>query len=250
LIFGDIFPPDPSPNNKPTKQTIMADVFPTTDTQLLPWLQNFCVKFAVHASPLGMTPAQINTTTADCNMLIYLLQTYVNIIRHDASEATKYKELIKHGPIGSPSAGLPAASGMPPGPAIVPAGALPRLRQTIREIKSRATYSEVIGTDLGIHTTTAVLSQGPPIITATGANAGHVTMGWTKNGWSGVKIQARAQNSATWEDLGTDLFSPFVDTRPLHTANTPEIREYRLCHLDGDEPLLNWSSVEVVTVKP
>jgi hypothetical protein len=197
-----------------------------------------------------MTPAQINATTADCNMLIYLIQTYVNIIRHDASEATKYKELIKNGPIGTPGAGLPAASGMPPGPAAVAPGALPRLRQIVQEIKSRATYSEVIGVDLDIHTTTEVLNQDPPVITAAGANAGHVTMGWTKNGWKGVKIQTRLQNSAAWEDLGVDIFSPFIDTRPLHTANTPEVREYRFCHLDGDEPLQNWSSVEVITVKP
>jgi hypothetical protein len=77
----------------------------------------FLREISTHASPLGMPPAQVITTTADCNMLIYLLQSYVNIIRHDASEAVKYKELIKNGPIGSPSAGLPALTGMPPGPA-------------------------------------------------------------------------------------------------------------------------------------
>ncbi len=228
----------------------MAHVFPTTDTQLLPWLQNFCVKFSTHASPLGMTPAQVITTTADCNMLIYLLQTYVNIIRHDASEAVKYKELIKNGPIGTPSAGLPALTGMPPGPAAVSAGALPRLRLIIREIKSKLTYNEAIGTDLGIIATTEVANSSPPVVTATGAIAGHVTLGWSKNGWSGVKIQARAQGTVDWTDLGVDMFSPFVDTRPLQTASTPEVREYRLCHLDGDETLQNWCGVEVVTVKP
>ena len=31
-----------------------------------------------------------------------------------------------------------------------------------------------------------------------------------------------------------DLFSPFVDIRPLAVAQTPELREYRMCYLDGD----------------
>ncbi len=197
-----------------------------------------------------MTPAQVVAVTSDCNMLIYLLQTYVNIIRHDASEATKYKDLIKDGPIGTPSGGLPAFTGMPPGPAIVTAGVLPRLRLIIQEIKSKLTYNEVIGTDLGIIATAAAPNSSPPVITVTDVHGGHVTLGWSKNGWSGVKIQARAPGTVDWTDLGLDLFSPFVDTRPLHTANTPEIREYRLCHLDGDEPLQNWCGVEVVTVKP
>lgn len=53
-----------------------------------------------------------------------------------------------------------------------------------------------------------------------------------------------------WVNLGVDLYSPFVDTRPLAAPNTPEVREYRMCHLDGDTPLLNWSPVLVVTVEP
>jgi len=65
-----------------------------------------------------------------------------------------------------------------------------------------------------------------------------------------VKVQSRAQGTADWTDLGIDLFSPYVDTRPLLVANTSEVREYRMCHMDGDRPLMNWSSVSVVTVKP
>lgn len=86
--------------------------------------------------------------------------------------------------------------------------------------------------------------------TLTKLRAGEITFDWNKSGWTGVKIQARAAGTLDWSDLGTDLFSPFVDSRPLATPSTPEVREYRACYLDKETPTLDWSAVLVVTVQP
>jgi hypothetical protein len=182
-------------------------------------------------------------------MLIYLIQTYVGTTRHNAAAALQYKDLIKNGPIGTPSSGIPVVVALPAPPPTVAAGALPRLRLLVQEIKNKPSYNVGIGSNLGIATTAATTNMDPPAITLVDDHAGNLILNWIKGGWSGVKVQSRAQGTADWTDLGLDLFSPFVDTRPLRVPNTPEVREYRMCHLDGDTPLLNWSSVTVVTVK-
>ncbi len=107
-----------------------------------------------------------------------------------------------------------------------------------------------IGTDLGIIVAAAAVDTAPPTVRVTDNHAGNTVFAWSKNGWSGVKIQSRAQGATAWTEMGQDMFSPWVDTRPLAVPNTPEMREYRMCHLDGDTPLLNWSDVTVVTVIP
>ncbi|WP_206171030.1 hypothetical protein [Phragmitibacter flavus] len=64
------------------------------------------------------------------------------------------------------------------------------------------------------------------------------------------KVQSRNPAAASWTDLGTDMFSPFVDTRPIETPGQPQVLEYRACYLVSDQPTLEWSSVLVVTVSP
>lgn len=227
----------------------MSSPIPSNDGDLLPWLQNFAIKIPTEGPPLGLTAPQVSSAVADCNMLIYLIQTHVGVTRQNAAAALQYKDLIKNGPIGTPSSGVPVAATLPAPPPTVAAGALPRLRLLVQELKNKPAYNAGIGTNLGIIAPAAVANTEPPNVTATDSHAGNVTLTWNKGGWSGVKVQTRAQGTVDWTDLGLDLFSPFVDTRPLLAANTPEVREYRMCHLDGDDALLNWSSVTVVTVK-
>ena len=228
----------------------MSSPIPNNEGEQLPWLQNFCIQLPSHAAVLGLVAAQTASATADCNMLIYLIQTYAPSLRKDAAEAVRYKDVIKNGPIGTPSGGIPAVTVLPVAPPSVAAGALVRLRLLVQEIKNKAAYNEGIGADLGILTTTGAADNSPPVISVTDNHASHVVMTWSKQGWTGVKVQGRKQGESTWQDLGQDLYSPFIDTRPLTTPGTPEIREYRMCHLDGDEPLLNWSPVIVVNVVP
>ena len=226
----------------------MASPIPTNDGLLLPWAQNFCLKFPIHSTTLTFGIAALTAAVADCNMLIYLLQTYVPAVRHDAEEAVTYKDIIKEGPIGTPSGAPPVATALPVAPTTVAAGILPRLRLLVQEIKNKPAYNEGIGRDLGIIAAVPAPNLDPPKLSVKSNHALNVVIPWTKSGWSGVKVQARSEGTGTWTDLGLDLFSPFADTRPLLVPNTPEVREYRACHLDGDTALENWSSILVVNV--
>jgi len=143
---------------------------------------------------------------------------------------------------------MPVPASLPAAPPAVAPGILPRLRALVGEVKGKAAYTPSIGADLNVVVIPPTADSSPPTLAIVSPQAGNVTLKWSKQGWDGVKVQGRVPGSMAWTDLGTDAFSPFVDTRPLAAAHTPEVREYRMCHLDGDDPLNNWSDVLVVNV--
>jgi len=161
-------------NTYPRKKNIMSSPIPSNDGDLLSWLQNFAIKIPTEGPPLGLSAPQIASVTADCNMLIYLIQTYVGVTRQNAAGALQYKDLIKNGPIGTPSGGIPAAVVLPVPPPAVPAGALPRLRLLIQELKNKPSYNIGIGTNLGVTTNAASTNMDPPGSTVVDDHAGNV----------------------------------------------------------------------------
>lgn len=221
---------------------------PSSPNLLLPWLQNFCLKFPNHGPLLGYTLQQITAAKDDCNEGIYLLLSVRTIIQQNAEQMERHIRVKLNGPLGAPWHPLPSPTPLPSVPPEVPAGIVPRLRALVTEIKGKAAYTPAIGADLNIVVTPPADDASPPTVSVTNPLNGQITLKWSKQGWDGVKIQSRAPGTTAWTDLGTDNFSPFIDTRPLTTPHTPEIREYRLCHLDGDTPLNNWSDILVVNV--
>lgn len=223
---------------------------PQSDSQLLPWLENFATKLPKHAATLGLQATVVSGALKDCRYLAYCIDSFVDIRRREADEAVAYKELIKNGPPGSPAGALPAPAPLPdPAPAVEP-GVLPRLRALVQVIKNNPAYHEATGLDLGLIASAAAARPSAPTLATLKSRAGEVTFQWNKSGWTGIRIQARAAGSAEWTDLGLDLFSPYADTRPLAVSNVPEIREYRACYLEKDRPTLEWSALLVITVQP
>jgi len=242
LFQGPALPPTsiyPMPTNSPV---------PSSPTLLLPWLQNFSLKFPNHGPKLGYSYDQITAAQADCAEGIHLLLNVRSAIQHNAEEMDRHIRLKLNGPLGAPYNPLPIPTPLPPSPPEVPAGIVPRLRALVTELKGKAAYTAAMGADLNIVITPPAQDASPPTLSLLNSLNGQVTLKWSKQGWDGVKVQSRAPGTSAWTDLGTDGFSPFVDTRPLATPQTPEIREYRLCHLDGDNALNNWSDVLVVNV--
>ncbi len=221
---------------------------PISETELIPWLTNFSPKLSNYAATLGLLPAEVTATQADIAYVIYLINVRVPAERQSLAATVEYKNFIKEGDAAAPlPATLPGTVAPPAYPAPILPGALTRLRKLVQNIKSRPGYTETIGQDLGVISTDEASSPVAPTLALVNASAGNVTFNWNKKGWTGVKVQGRT-NGGGWSDLGVDLFSPFVDTRPLATAGVPESREYRAAYLDGDEQLPGYSQVIQVTV--
>jgi hypothetical protein len=223
---------------------------PNGEIELIPWLINFSAKLPNYAVTLGLDPADVTQTQAEIAYLVYMLNVRVPATRQTLAATLEFKNLIKEGDAAAPlPATLPGTVAPPAYPAAVPPGVLTRLRKLIQNIKSRPGYTQPIGEDLGIISGGGSSGPEAPKLTLASATAGGVTLNWNKGGWSGVKIQSRS-NGGGWTDLAVDLFSPYVDTRPLATPGQAESREYRACYLDGDTTLPTWSQVLEVTVTP
>lgn len=221
---------------------------PNSETELVPWLTNFGPKLANYAFTLGLDPAEVTQTQAEIDFLVYLLNVRVPAERQTLAATVEFKNFIKEGDAAAPlPATLPGTVAPPAYPATVPAGVLVRLRKLVQNIKSRPGYTETIGQDLGIIATDGTAAAPAPTLTLVSATAGAVTLAWNKSGWTGVKVQGRS-NGGAWTDLGVDLYSPFVDTRPLATPGSSETREYRAAYLDGDTVQPDYSQVLPVTV--
>lgn len=223
---------------------------PNVEADLVPWLTNFGPKYANYATTLGMLPAEVTATQADVGYIVYLVNVRLPAERQTLAATVEFKNLMKDGDASSAlPATLPGTVAPPPYPAAVAPGALVRLRKLVQNIKTRPGYTDTIGQDLGIIVNGEAASPAVPTLGFVNASAGNVTFNWNKSGWTGVKLQGRT-NGSGWLDLGVDLYSPFVDTRPLATNGQPENREYRAAYLDGDSQLSGFSQVAEVTVTP
>jgi hypothetical protein len=65
-----------------------------------------------------------------------------------------------------------------------------------------------------------------------------------------VLVESQRANEVAWTNLGTDRFSPFVDTREPLAAGAPEVRRYRLRYLEGDDAVGAYSPTVTVTTVP
>jgi hypothetical protein len=229
---------------------------PRTDNELMVWLNNFSTTFASHAPALGFTEADVNSVKADAAMLNYLVGDLVPTYKSALQARTSYKTLLMNGPVGAAGADLPAAPVTAAAPAAVAPGIVPRLRQLVQRIQLAPGYNNSIGLDLGIAEAQATGTRSGPTVEAkptakaTALAAGQVQIDFSKGGFDGVVVESRRAGETGWTSLGTDSYSPFVDTRPPLEAGRAEVREYRLRYLRRDEPVGDWSDIVTATTRP
>jgi hypothetical protein len=219
------------------------------------WYRNFTARFAAHATALGFSQADVAAVQADDAMLSYLVGDLLPTYTSALQARTAYKNRIKDGPLGSPGGSLPPAPPSAAAPAAVAPGVVPRLRQLVARIKAAPGYTEAIGFDLGIVGTDAGGSNAPtlsakPTVKAHAIANSQVRIDFSKEKFDGVLIESRRAGETGWTSLGTDNFSPFLDTRPLLEAGKPEVREYRLRYLQRDEPVGDWTDIITATARP
>jgi hypothetical protein len=227
---------------------------PRTDDDLMLWYTNFAARFAAHATALGFSQADVTAVQADDAMFSYLVGDLLPAYASALQTRTAYKNHIKNGPLGSPGGSPPPALTLAAAPANVSPGVVPRLRQLVARIKAAPGYTDAIGLDLGIVETqvgsAAPVISAKPKAKAHAIAANEVQIDFDKRRFDGVLIESRRTGETGWTSLGTDNFSPFMDSRPLLVADKPEVREYRLRYIQLDEPVGDWSDIINATARP
>ena len=165
----------------------MADFIPQAVDRLKSWLLNFRTKFLVHAPTTGISPVEQASTTNDCDMLI------------DDLDAVTAKKAELQSVVQTKKTDQQAAE--------------PRLRATIKRMKTHALYTPAMGEEMDVvgeseafdSTTYKPKIAGQPF---NGYNQikfekGHAVI-------DGVNIYQRPKGTDTWgAKLSYDTNSPY-----------------------------------------
>ena len=193
------------------------DYLPRIDSQFVIWLENFSTKLASHASTLGVAPADVSQ-----------FQTDLTTIRQKLSDVQTKKTSLDSS-VESKEATLVEIA--------------KRLRDAVVVIKRKSGYTDSIGADLGIISSSMEPTDGlPKPEFQTTILPDKVRLDWVKGNSDGVVVQSKRGNEAEYTTLGRDTISPFDDERPCLTSGTPEMRMYRVRYLRGDDEVGDWSN--------
>ena len=186
------------------------DFIPGKEGDQINWSKNFDTKIDEHATTLSLAPALVTEIHANIASLVsavdnaYLAkQTLKNLEK--AKQATK-KTVFDY------------------------------LRVEINRIKNLATYTEAIGSDLGVIGSDVILdphSYKPEIRVE--VKPGHIELHFRKAGVDAVNVYSRKKGESDWNFLARDTHSPYNDSKPLTSPGTPEVREYMAIGVVGDE---------------
>ncbi|HEY6169693.1 MAG TPA: hypothetical protein VI454_16765 [Verrucomicrobiae bacterium] len=251
---GYIPPPQPTPQT-PTKIKRMKrnTYFPSRAADQLVWLVNFCNKIAGHAAALGLTTQQVNDAKADCNWLVYVLQSWLGAVRAWALACTDAATEAQTGD-GTALMALPVFTvpALPTGVAPTNTGALNRIFALVQTIKDSGKATETIQTDLGIigsEMTGPDMDTIQPSFKARVTAAG-VDLPWTWNGHAAfldmIEFQVDRSDGKGYVPLCSDTTPGYTDTFPKPA--TPTKWTYRAIFRVGDHQVGQWSNPVSVLV--
>ena len=177
------------------------DYIPRQESLLVIWLQNFKAKIVLHATELGLEPAEITALIAFCDSMIAAVKD-AGIAKSTYESVVKNKNTVVDGGVSA-------------------------LRSFVGRIKNAEEFTETIGEDLGILTSidSKDFSVYKPSLRGE-AHPGYVLIKFSKKGVDGINLYSRKKGDSEWEKLNLYMFSPCADARPLAIAGQAENREY------------------------
>ena len=246
----------PSATARPHTRMKHQSYYPTKTSEQLIWLQNFQDKLAGHAPGLGITVAKCAAAIADARWLIYVLGSWLPAVNAWKESCTKAALEAQIGnapifalPVFVPPP-LPGASGTLPAVVARPSGALTRIFDLLGDIRASDTYSDPIGTDLGLigpEESAPDMAALQPLLAAH-VSGSHVELDWKWQGYRKFLDQLELQ-----VDRGTGWAILAFDTTPGYTDNTPFPAtatqwKYRAIYRVNDMQVGLWSATVSVMV--
>jgi hypothetical protein len=253
--FWDSSPPASSyfqPQHKPKSNMRRQLYYPSRIGDQDDWLDNFATKLPLHGPTLGVAAADVTAAVNDARWACYVLGTWLAAVRNFSPSTSDAVDDVLTGQGASPIV-LPTFTAPPLPAGVTPQlpGALNRLFTLIARLKLSGTYTEAIGTDLGIVGAPETEKPTPKFSAKAeqGSACQCVRLTFAKYTHQGVHIESR-RGTGAWEFIGIDTESPYLDERELLVAGQPEVREYRMRFWDKGTPNGDWTDVVKVTVSP
>ena len=201
----------------------MSDFVPTSDNDLLVWVDHFITKISADNEIAALDLAALTAAKADFHTKI----EHLNDTAGQAKQATADKNECRNHIVNL-------------------------IRAEARRIKARATYSDGLGAQLGIvgAKDSHDLSTSRPDLSGIDQTDGVVILNFSKYNSDGVNIYSKRDNDADWVLLNRASISPFIDMRPLLEIGKPELRHYCATYILKDKEIGNYSNEVVVNCTP
>ncbi len=213
------------------------------------WLRNFRNKIPNYKTALGYADADITAIQADCDRLVWLMETLQGAAQSFAQAVTSHLNLMRSGTgtaaVDPPAFSLPST---PAPPANVLPGALKHVTTFIANLKTRTGYTDTMGQDLGV---IGAVQPAPdpqttkPVIKAVTVAGGKVQVQWKKGVFDGIRIEV--DRGSGWQFLDNDIKPHYDD--PTSPPPGAAVWKYRAIYLMGDEQFGQWSDPVSIAVQ-
>ena len=201
----------------------MSDFVPTTDNDLLVWVDHFITQISTDKEIAAVDLAALTAAKVDLHTKI----DHLNDAAAHAKQATADKNDSRNHMVNL-------------------------IRAEARRIKARASYSDGLGAQLGIvgARDSHDLSTSRPELTGIDQTDGVVILNFSKYNSDGVNIYSKRDNDADWVLLNRASISPFIDRRPLLEPGQPELRHYCAIYVLKDKEIGHYSNEVVINCTP
>lgn len=210
---------------------------PDADKDRAAWLKNFSSKFSSYAPILGFTPADVASVASDSVAFAYMLEV-IEYFKTETQERTRYKDILKNGPVGAALGAVPEFLPLPPPPPVVAAGVFPRVSSLVKRMKAHPNYTEAIGKDCGLIGPEQTLFKDEAKPTLDVAKVGGaVVLKYTKGTTGGIHLMSKRGSETEFSLLAVVTKTSYKDTRTNLVANQPETRHYCAWYMKNDQPI-------------
>ena len=222
---------------------------PDGDQAKVGFIVNLGAKMPDHAATLSITPAEVTSVQADAAMFKYLMDMQ-EAYKTNKQEVTRYKNILRDGPLGTPLGVVPVAPTLPVAPVAVSAGIFVRISQLAMRIKGNPAYNEAIGEDLGLVGDEQVIDipNMKPVLKSR-LDSGRPLIIWKKGPAADVlDIYVDRKDGLGFVFLATDTQPDYLDTFPVPAGVTTAVWDYKAIYRIGDDTVGQFSEPIQVTV--
>jgi hypothetical protein len=227
-----------------------APYLPPSDTSKVNWLKNLSSKTPTYAAVLDITLPEQTSLDNDSAMYEYIVITMHPAYKTKVQDITAFKNIMRDGPLGTPTPPVPVAPTLPAAPTVVDSGIFPRVAKFIQRLKSHPNYTENMGEDLGIvgaEMTFEPSELKPELKGDLDANRPKII--WQKGPFvDSIDLFVDRQLDDNYEYLTNDSEPDYIDTYPMPLDAASVVYRYKGIYRIGDEQVGQFSDPITITV--
>lgn len=223
---------------------------PGSDADKGIWLNNFTTKLSLHATTIGVTPAELTAVQKDNAMYQYIIGL-IEVYRQTLKNLTGYKNMLKRS-VGQQHIGtLPTLPTLAAAPANVSEGIFERITLLVARFKKTVGYTDNIGSDLGVITPSSAaidVNTLQPELTIK-LNVGRPHLKWVKGVSDAVDLYVDRDDGAGFIFLGRLLKSEYIDVVSLAAPKIFDEWKYKAIYVIADTQVGLYSTIISIDVK-